>query len=146
MPLTRTPHWAQRELHDFLLANAARPFAWGANDCCLFPANAIQSFTGVDLAAAFRGLYSDEAGALRAIASIAGGKTVGDAAAWCAEQHGLAELVHPLQAQRGDLVTLANGATESAGIVGLNGRTLITVGPRGLVTLPITAIQRAWRI
>ena len=39
MPFKRTPHWATRELHQFLLERARTPFSWGANDCCLFAAD-----------------------------------------------------------------------------------------------------------
>ena len=100
--MKRTEHWATREFHDFLQARASEPFAWGKNDCCLMPADAIQAFTGVDLASEFRGKYNDQASALAAIKSIAGGKTAEDAAAWCASKAGLAEWSHPKLAQRGD--------------------------------------------
>lgn len=152
MSLTRTPHWATRELHAFLLERAKAPFVWGLNDCCLFPADAIASFTGVDLAAAFRGeggtpAYTDLASAMALVEQVTGGgKTVGDAAAWCAAQHGLQELVHPLLAQRGDLVTMMSGGVEIGGIVHLNGRELVSVGEAGLMVLPITAVRRAWRV
>lgn len=146
MPLTRTPYWDTRELHDFLLERAAQPFAWGSNDCCTFPADAIQAFTGVDLAAPFRGKYTDEAAAFAAIRSIAGGRTVADAAAWCAQQQGLTEHLHPLMAKRGDLVVMQNEGSLIAGIVHLNGRHLVTVSATGLVRLPITAVRRAWAI
>ena len=146
MPLTRTPHWATRELHDFLLARAGEPFCWAKNDCCTFPADAIHAFTGTDLAAAFRGKYTDEASAFAAIKAIAGGATVGDAAAWCAQQHGLAEYQHPLMAKRGDLVVMQNEGALIAGIVHLSGRHLVTVSATGLVRLPITAVERAWAI
>jgi hypothetical protein len=146
MPLTRTPHWATRELHQFLLARAQQPFAWGTNDCCLFPADAIQAFTSVDLAAAFRSKYTSEATALALIHSVTGGTTVADAAAWCAQQHGLTEYRHPLMAKRGDLVVMQNGAALVAGIVHLNGRHLVTIAATGLVRLPISAVQRAWSV
>lgn len=147
MGLQRTPHWARRELHAFLLARADEPFAWGKNDCCLFPADAILAMTGVDLAKDFRDKYSDAAGAMRLIAGVTGGKSVGDAAAWCAAQQGLVELEHPRCAQRGDLVTMLNGdGDEMAGIVGLSGRHLVTVGQPGLVTFSIEKVKRAWRV
>jgi len=146
MPLTRTPHWATRELHDFLLARAQTPFAWGTNDCCLFPADAIHAFTSVDLAAPFRGKYTSEATALALFNTSTAGTTVGDAAAGCAQQHGLVERQHPLMAQRGDLVVMQNGGTLVAGIVHLNGRHLVTMAATGLVRLPISKVSRSWAI
>jgi hypothetical protein len=145
--LKRTEHWATREFHDFLLARAKEPFAWGTNDCCLFPADAIQAFTGVDLAAEFRGKYSDEASAFEAIASVAGGKTAEDAAAWCAAKAQLVEWAHPKMAQRGDLCVVDRGdGTLIAAIVHLNGRDVVTVSESGLVRLPLSALKRAWKV
>lgn len=146
MTLTRTPHWATRELHEFLLARATAPFAWGTNDCCLFPADAIQAFTGVDIAADFRGKYTDKASAFALIQTVTGGSTVADAAAYCAHQHGLAERAHPLMAQRGDLVVVPNGGNLIAGIVHLNGRHVVSVGDAGLLRISITDVQRAWAV
>ncbi len=96
MTLTRQPHWATRGLHAFLLARARAPFVWGANDCALFAADAIEAMTGVDIASDFRGRYHDEASAQALIHSITGGSTVADATAHCAAQHGLVEWTHPL--------------------------------------------------
>jgi hypothetical protein len=146
MSLTRTPLWATHELHGFLRERAAAPFVWGGNDCCLFPADAILAMTGVDIAAEFRGRYTTAIGAKRAIRSVARGATVGDAVAWCAQQHGLAELPHPRCAQRGDLVVLEEDGRDMAGLVGLNGRELVAVGEGGLVTFPIEQVKRAWRV
>jgi hypothetical protein len=146
MSLTRTEHWATREFHAFLLDRAKIPFAWGINDCCLFPADAIQSFTGVDLADDFRGKYTDQASAFAAIKVVANGETVADAAAYCAAKHGLKEWPFPLQARRGDLVVIQESGSLIAGVVHLNGRHVISVGEGGLVRLPITAVKRAWAI
>ena len=154
MPLKRTTHWATRELHKFLEARRDAPFAWGTNDCCLFPADAILSFTGTDIAADFRGKYATEAEAFALIRSVTGGTTVADAAAWCAAKHGLAEWADaqgaplPLFAQRGDLVVVENGGTLIAGIVHLNGKHVISMAEAGPVRLLITPglIKRAWHV
>lgn len=146
MSLTRIQHWATRSFHEFLLARAKMPFAWGQNDCALFAADGVLALTGIDIAADFRGKYSDEASAFAAIKSIAGGATVADAAAFCAQKHGLAELRFPLMAQRGDLVVFPNGPNLIAGLVHLNGRHVISVSESGLVRFMITDVKRAWRV
>ncbi len=151
MPLTRTNEWDIREFNQFLIDNATAAFAWGTNDCCMFPANAIQAFTGVDIGADFRGQYTDKASAFAAIQTIAAGTTVADAVAYCAAQHGLIEYEHPLCAQRGDLVVIKQAAVAVAdrliaGVVHLSGVHLVTVGEGGLVRMPITAVQRAWKV
>lgn len=146
MSLTRHQHWATRSYHHFLIARAKAAFAWGVNDCALFAADGILAMTGVDIAADFRGEYSDEAGAFAAIQRIAGGATVGDAAAYCAAKHGLAELAHPLKAQRGDLVVFPNAGNLIAGLVHLNGSRLVSVTDKGLWYFDIRDTVRAWRV
>jgi hypothetical protein len=145
--LKRTAHWATREFHHFLLHRAKTPFKWGTNDCALFAADAIKSFTGVDLAAEFRGKYSDQPTALAAIHNITGGRTVADAAVWAAKKHGLEERTHPLMASRGDLVLVQNGdGNLIAGIVHLNGRHAVSIGEDGMKRFSIRAVKRAWEI
>lgn len=146
MPLTRTPHWATREFHDFLLKRAREPFEWGKNDCSLFAADAIQSFTGVDLAEDFRDKYDDEASAFALIKTITGGATVADAATYCANKHGLIERIHPLMAQRGDLVIVPDSGNLISAVVHLNGRHVVTVGQAGLLRISIMLVTRAWAI
>lgn len=144
--LKRTQHWATRELNVFLRARARTPFAWGTHDCCIFPADAIRAFTGVDIAVDFRGKYTDEASAMALIKIVTGGSTVADAAAWCAQKHGLVEHEFPKKAKRGDLVVMQNGPNLVAGVVHLNGRHLVTAGEEKLLVLPITAVKRSWAI
>lgn len=146
MSLMRTETWAEGEFDAFMRSRAETPFAWGSNDCCLFPADAIQAFTGTDIAADFRGKYSNEAEAFALVKTVAGGTTVADAAAYCAEKYGLVEWKFPLQAQRGDLVVIQNGDTLISGIVHLNGRHVVTVGEKGLFRVSITNIKRAWKV
>jgi hypothetical protein len=144
--MKRTQHWDTQEYNTHIKEHAIDAFGWGVNDCCMFPANAIQAFTGVDIASDFRGKYSDEASAFALIKTITGGTTVADAAAYCANKHGLIEYQHPLMAKRGDLVVIQNGDTLIAGIVHLNGRHVISVSQSGLVRLPITSIVRSWSV
>jgi hypothetical protein len=151
MPLSRTTHWATREFNDHLVAHAKKPFQWGIHDCCLSAADAIQAFTGVDIASDFRGQYSDRRSAFSLIRTVTGGMTIADAAAWCAAKHGLVEYEHPLCAQRGDLVVMRQNADDTddqliAGVVHLNGKHLISTGENGLVRVSILNVVRAWKV
>jgi hypothetical protein len=146
MPLARLPFWDTRLLHDFLLTRNAMPFEWSTNDCCTFAADAIKSFTDVDIASDFRGKYSDMVSAFRAIKDVTGGATVADAAAHCAQKYGLKELPSPLLAQRGDLVLVEDSGQLVAGIVHLNGRHVVVVGENGLKRQSIRNVRRAWRV
>jgi hypothetical protein len=151
MPLTRKEHWDTRAFHDFLQARAKLPFAWGTNDCALFAADAVLAITGTDIAADFRGKYTDEASAFALIKTVTARGTdpataVGDAAEWCANHAGLIERVYPLMAQRGDLVVMENGGQTIAGVIHLNGRHAISVSEAGLVRLSIRSVTRAWAV
>lgn len=150
MGLKRQKHWATRGYHSFLLARAKTPFRWGVNDCALFAADGVKAITGVDIAAEFRGRYSDEASAMALIKSVTGGATVADAAAWCAAKHGLVEWLDkkgaptPLFARRGDLVTFkAPTGALVAGLVHLSGQ-IVAIGEGGLFRFPISKALRAW--
>jgi len=143
--IKRHEHWDVSHLHAFLLARQKAPFIWGGNDCCLFAADAVQAITGVDIAADFRGRYTDEKSALAAIKAVTGGSTVEDAAIYCANKAGMPELPHPLFAHRGDLVLLENEGRLIAGIIGLHGFPM-SIGEKGLMKLPLSAIKRAWRV
>ena len=146
MALTRTPHWATREFDQFLLEQETTPFEWGVSDCCLMAANAIEAFTGTDLADDFRGKYTDQAGAFALIAAVTGGTTVEHAAEYCATKHGLVEWPAPLLAQRGDLVVIDDAGQLIAGVVHLNGRHAVTIGAEGLKRFPLEAVKRAWKV
>jgi hypothetical protein len=144
--LTRKQHWDTRHFNQFLLDNKDKPFAYGDNDCCLHAANVLEAITGTDIASDFRGKYTTQLGALRTIAKVTGGTTIADAAAYCANKHGLTEHTHPLMAKRGDLVVIDNAGTLIAGVVHLNGFHVVSVSETGIVRLPITSIVRAWSI
>lgn len=146
MSLTRTPHWATRELDAHFTAHRTTPFQWGVFDCCLMPALAIQAMTGVMIADDFYpGKYHDKASAFALIKSVTGGTTVADAAAHCAQKHGLTEYPKPLFASRGDLVVVDNAGQMIAGLVHLSGH-VACVTEKGWLRLPITAVQRAWKV
>jgi hypothetical protein len=155
--LAHHPHWQTRAFHNFLKVRAHVPFGWGQQDCALFAADGIEACTGIDIAADFRGKYSDEASALAAIKTICGGSTVEDAAAYCAAKHGLPEWQYPLMAQRGDLVVLNDPDSDApapriiAGLVHLSGRHIVAAGEKGLKRILIhegnaTPILRAWHV
>lgn len=147
MGLIKREHWLTQEFHDFLVARRTVPFAWGTNDCAIFAADAIEAITGTDIAAEFRGKYTNELGALRAVKEIAGGVELADATAYCARKYGLEQYDYPLLAKRGDLVVVRNSdGAEITGVIGLDGRYVLSPGDEGLVQLPITSVVMAWSL
>ncbi|MBB6144708.1 hypothetical protein HNQ77_002664 [Silvibacterium bohemicum] len=139
-------HWHTRLYHPWLMEVANKPFKWGEWDCCLAAADGIKVQTGVDIAADFRGKYTDQASAFATIKAITGGSTVADAAAYCANKFGLSEWKYPLMAQRGDLVVVEDAGNLVAGLVHLNGRHVVVVAEDGLHRVSISKVKRAWRV
>jgi len=142
----RSPTWATHELDTFLRSNANAKFVWGTLDCSLFAADGVKALTGVDIADDFRGKYTDEVSAFALIKKVTGGATVADAAAYCATKHGMTEWKYPLQAQRGDLVVVANGGNLIAGIVDLSGKYVVALADTGVLRISIQNIKRAWKV
>jgi hypothetical protein len=62
----RLPDWEAR-LSAYIAERAEMPFQWGVNDCALFAAGAVQALTGEDFGKPWRGKYSTEAGAAKAL-------------------------------------------------------------------------------
>lgn len=147
MDLEKTQHWATRELNDHIVSRATTPHTFGENDCCTFAADGIKAMTGVDIAEDFRAVgYTTELGALKAIKKVTGGSTVEDAAVYCAKKYNLAELEHPLKAQRGDLVLVEQAEGLLLGLVHMSGTCVVAPGEQGLRRIELTSIKRAWRI
>ena len=62
----RNKNWPEK-LVTYLQENLDTPFKWGTFDCCLFAANAVHAMTGKDFAEPFRGKYTTEKGAAKAL-------------------------------------------------------------------------------
>ncbi|WP_238192514.1 DUF6950 family protein [Methylobacterium frigidaeris] len=60
----------------YLREAAGQPFAWGSLDCSLFMAGWVRARTGIDPAAALRGRYATERGALRLARRLGGMEAV----------------------------------------------------------------------
>lgn len=146
MPITRKPDW-QSLLHHFIEGRKKQPFAWGTNDCALFAADAIHSFTGTDLGAGIRGTYTTEADAGNKMTSICGSADALALATHFAAASGYIAWSHVNFAQRGDLVVLANpDGSHSVGIVSLNGVHALFVTTSGLRRMRTRDCVAAWKV
>ncbi len=127
----RFENWPEL-LAAFIEARRHTPFKWGESDCCLFAADALLAMTGVDVAAHNRGKYDTARGAL-ALIKEAGGVS------------GLVALepVDRKLASRGDIVMVDTAQGDALGV--LLGRTVAAQGADGLVFLPPSAIEQAWK-
>jgi hypothetical protein len=142
--LKRSGTWAQA-LYDFLRSRKDTPYAWGTNDCCSFPCDAILSMTGVDVYAEFRDKYTDEAGSVAILQSVAGSDDKLAAIEYVTNKFEMKE-VPPAFAQRGDVVLLGVDDGFALGIVHLDGINAAAVAAEGLHRVPLTSAIRAWRV
>jgi len=132
----RRHDWASR-LFDVIEEHRSRPFVWGQNDCCLFVSRAVDRMTDNARTYLILEQYSDEASALRLIAShggLAGAVTyfMGDP--------------HDGRPERGDVVLFHGGEADAVGIC--LGARIFAMGPEGLREIPRTPdlIRMVWRV
>jgi len=161
----RVPDWPS-VLARHILDATDRDFAWGHHDCCTFACDGVLALTGRDPMFPARGLYRDEKRAAVILRAIGGGglPEAADVLMGAFE----APLVHPVFAQRGDLVLInapvfpgasltpahpgwraADARAENRdwcmGLIAPNGQVAVAA-PKGLAFFDPRAAARAWRI
>lgn len=136
----RVPDWLQR-LNALCVARLDVPFAWEANDCGSFAADAVRAQHGCDTLAAMRMPRPTARAARRALGRSGGAHAVMAAA-------GLPQVPPPL-AQRGDLVLLhqpAHGRRRRLLLGVCMGAWAVAPGCHGLATVPMARAVAAWRV
>lgn len=121
-------------LHAYVASHMRTPFAWGAHDCVLFAAGAVQAQTGQDPLGGYRRRWTSERGAARVLKRLGGMEAAVD---------GVLPSIPPATAQRGDVAGWrdAKGRLQLAIV---EGETLVGPGPYGQLRLPRKAMTRAW--
>lgn len=132
--LARRHDWPEAVV-SFIDSRRPAPFEWGVNDCALFPADAWQVMTGVDLAARFRGRYKSERGALRLMRKAGGMREFVLRAGLIEKPKGFS--------QRYDVVLVKTGDWDTLGLNAGNGY-WCAPGPDGLVFRPLGEIEAAF--
>ena len=128
----RREDWPER-LNDFIEDRRKAVFCWGQRDCVLFAADAVQAMTGVDHAVEYRGTYDSATGAARLLAKLGGVENVVPFAS-----------IPVAFAGRGDLVTV--DTKDGAALAVCLGRHVAAMSASGLVFLPMSAADAAWRV
>jgi hypothetical protein len=135
--MTRVEHW-ERLLAAAIDTARAKPFVWGVHDCPTFAFETRMILTnGEDVAALWRGRYTTALGAARVMRRLGWASLEEMACALLGEPHQTV-----LLAQRGDLVLADTGL----GFGICTGASAVGMAPEGLVTVPLTACRRAWRV
>lgn len=148
--MLRKAGWEERLSAVFAAARIAHGIIWGQHDCLLFAADSIDAVVGTSYGPAWRGRYDSEAGALEAIRLYCGtgedfsaGMT--KIAAKVANEIG-ARPISPGFARRGDAALVAGQMHEAFAIVDETARRVVTVSPKGLLRLPLSAALRLWAV
>lgn len=139
---SRLPDWPAR-LAALVVARLAVPFAWGANDCAAWVADAVRAQRGADVLAELRCPRSTWRQAQRQIKRLGGLPAV-------LQRAGL-QPVPPALAQRGDVLLLrpgasANGQPGAPVLAICNGAQALAPGPEGLAQCPMGEVECAWRV
>jgi Domain of unknown function (DUF6950) len=125
-------------------AAAARPFAWGTNDCSLFACDVVLAMTGTDLGADFRGKYDSRESAAEIIAFATDGGDLEALVEQICVENQIPE-VDVAFAWRGDIALHDTSEGPCLGIIDLEGGRYLTEN-HGLRIVPRDAIRRTWRV
>ena len=130
-------HW-ERLLAAAITTAGAKPFVWGLHDCPTFAFETRMMLTGgEDVAALWRGRYTSALGGERVMRRLGWFSLEEMGNALLGTPHATARL-----ARRGDVVLADTGL----GFGICTGATAVGMAPQGLVNVPLTACQRAWRV
>jgi len=126
-------------LSNFIKEKQGQQFKWGSNDCILFAADCINTLTGVDLAASYRGTYDDRPGAEKIL------KGFGGVLSTLISSHLGQPSGRPLMARRGDIVIHDIHGICCTGVVDDTGRRVmfLTEG-RGIIRLNLSSTMIVW--
>lgn len=139
MSIERYNGW-ERILREFCDSRQSSPFSFGAHDCCLFVCDAVQSFTGVDLAEGIRG-YIGEQEANDVLAEYGGVVGVTETVT---ARFGLPEII-PAKAKRGDIV-ICTTETPTLCIIDTSGKPTAPHLDGGLSWFLRGSMRRAWSV
>lgn len=137
--MIRQMDWLEN-LTKFIADAQHRVFVWGAWDCCLMAANAIQEMTGTDPVPKYRGVYTTKRGALKLIVAHGGFESF---MAEIAAENDCAR-IPALSAQRGDAVLLPLPDMPALGIC--LGRHAAYAAPIGLTLVPMDSSMICWSV
>lgn len=133
--MSRVNNWPSR-LNALVDVRRNTPFQWGNHDCLLWPADVVAAITDSDPALEFRGTYDSPLSAMRIVKQHGGMAALVD---HCTSF----ERVPVAKASRGDVVMTTYDGRLCGGVC--LGNVSAFVGATGLVFLPRTAIEIAWR-
>lgn len=137
-PSMRREGWESR-LAQCVEGARLRPFEWGVHDCATFAFDVVREMISTDPFAEYRGSYSNELGAGRALIEHEFDTVRGLADKLMGEE------ISTKFAQRGDIIlVLQPERGETLGVC--LGVDAVFVGESGLVPVPMSEAITAWRV
>lgn len=137
--MKRLPDWRarfEREMDAIMRV----PFAWGEHDCGPgLAGRLVLALTGEDLAAPFRGQYTDALGALRLV-QAAGFDDLSDLVASMLPE------VHPSKARIGDIAAFKMDTPFKSALGVVNGERVFVLRPEGIGTMGLLQAHRAFKV
>ena len=115
------------------------PFQWGVHDCALFVAEMTDAQMGTKIAATIRDQFADRQGATAFL------RQHGHDGLVAMIQSYLGKPIPILRARRGSIVAINDDGRWCCGVVWRQG-TAHYLKEEGLVVLPLTAAELAWRV
>ena len=134
MRTRRINKW-QTALDELVAARSKAPFAWGANDCCLFAADAVLAITGRDPAADLRGTYGDINSGTAMMQRLGGVAAIAAARAGAEITPGLLQI--------GDIALVQSEGRDTLSVC--VGGHLVAPAADGLAYIPRALALRGWR-
>ncbi len=134
--IRRLPDWRGR-LGAYVEQARRAPFGYGALDCALFTAGAVEAMTGVDLAEGLRGAYGSFAAGIRELRRRGYIDHLDMARAHFPE-------IPPCFAQVGDLCAVEVAEGPALGLT--QGARIFLMSAGGLVTVDLLAARTAYRV
>lgn len=140
--MTRHSTW-EADLNAYLAQHRRSEFQWGSLDCGLFFAGACEAMTGFDPGEPFRGKYTTELGAAKALKKHGAGDLE-------STLDGLFEVIEPGFVQRGDGVWDGERVGISVGayafMIGEERDEEGNVVRTGLIRIPRAEWLKGWRV
>lgn len=134
----RPEGWEQR-MTAALRRYSTAPFVWGFTDCFTLCQHTAEAILGEDRLAKMVKPYFSPKDAKQSL-KVVKSKDVGDVFAQVFEE------IHPSMAGRGDIGKAEYPGAEMGGGVVFIGSEVVGKGETGLIRLPLSAVQRAFRV
>lgn len=131
------------EAVDAMKARSLGPVEWGKSDCLMVAADALRGVIGVDIAAKFRGCYSDQQGCADHLTKL-GYASIAEAVGAEALALGWTQ-IDPCDALPGDAGVVAIRDVQGCAMLHRSGLWLAR-SVRGFVALPVRHVVCAFRI